>query len=264
MSTATEEQVKGSRGVVSPGDFLWYDLMTGDAEAAQRFYGEVLGWTVTDSGLSDRKYMILHAGEKGIGGMLEKAGTKANWMGYVAVKDVDVAAEKFRKKGGAMHRAAEDLPGVGRFAVVADPEGSELILFRGNRAAPERPAPLELGTVGWQELHATDWEAAWAFYEEMFGWRKSQALDMGAAGTYQMFSTNHDEEMTGGMMNRFQETARAGWVFYFNVADINEAAERVKASGGVVAHAPSQVPGGLWVAQCVDPQGALFGMVAPK
>lgn len=95
--------------------FVWYDLMTSDIKAAETFYSQVVGWDIKDSGMPDRTYMLLSMGATMIGGLMpipeHAAGAPPVWMGYIGVPDVDAYSEKVRAAGGAIHRAAEDIPG---------------------------------------------------------------------------------------------------------------------------------------------------------
>src|ERR1700730_16617721 len=106
-----------------------YDMMTSDSKAAESFYRSVIGWDTKDSGMADRSYTLFSAGPMMVGGMMpisEEAragGARPAWNGYVLVDDVDVYAERVKAAGGAIHRAPEDIPGVGRFSVAADPHG---------------------------------------------------------------------------------------------------------------------------------------------
>ena len=249
------------------GDFVWHDLLTTDLQAAADFYARVLGWTITDSGLPGTTYMICSTGTTPVGGLMpvpetaQAAGMKPKWMGYVGVEDVDAKAEELISAGGAVHRGPEDISGVGRFAVVADPHGVGFYLFRGN-AEPPPEVPLGTrGTVGWNELHAGDGEQAFDFYSGLFGWTKDQAIPMGPMGTYQLFANGGPA--IGGMMTKMPQQPAPSWLYYFNVDAIDAAVARATEAGGRVVHGPSEVPGGQWVVHCLDPQEAMFAMVAP-
>jgi uncharacterized protein len=253
----------------SLGKFVWYELMTTDAKAAEDFYRGVIGWDAKDAGMSGMSYTILSAAETPVGGLMsmpEEAranGARPAWAGYVAVEDVDQFAERVKKAGGSVHRAPGDIPGVGRFAVVADPQGAAFMLFKGmGEAQPPQPTPGTRGHAGWRELHAGDWGSAFAFYSGLFGWTKAEAIDMGPMGTYQLFATG--DEPTGGMMTKPQAEPRPYWLYYFNVDGIKAAAERVKKKKGEVLNGPHQVPGGSWIIQCRDPQGVMFALVSPE
>jgi uncharacterized protein len=251
------------------GKFVWYELMTTDTKAAEAFYRDVIGWRAQDSGMPGMSYTILSAGDAPIGGLMavpkeaRDAGARPGWMGYVAVDDVDKSTAQAKKDGGTIHRAPDDIPGVGRFAIIADPGGAMLCLFK-EMAAPQAPppAPGMPGTAGWRELYAADLEAAFAFYAKLFGWTKAEHHDMGPMGVYQLFAWKG--ETIGGMMARPPQVPAPCWLYYFNVDAADAAAGRVQKGGGHILNGPMEVPGGSWIVQCRDPQGAVFCLVAPR
>ena len=253
----------------SHNNFVWYDLMTTDPKAAEAFYSNVVGWRAQDSGMPDRSYTILHVKETPIGGLMplppdaSAAGARPIWSGYVAVNDVDAFAKRIKQAGGAVHHEPEDIPHVGRFAVVADPHGASFMLFKGaTDEQPQPPAPGTPGHIGWHELYAGNGEQAFSFYSGLFGWTKAEAMDMGPRGVYQLFAT--DSAPVGGMMTKPDEFPAAMWLYYFNVDHIEAATTRVKDHGGKVLNGPMEVPGGSWIVQCSDPQGAMFALVGPR
>lgn len=249
------------------GAFVWYDLMTTDPQAATTFYGDVIGWTANVSTTSGKPYTLLSAADTMVAGLMETPeearamGIPPCWTGYIGVTDLDAKLAALLAAGGSVRRPPENIPTIGRFAVVADPQGAVFILFT-PFDNPPRPsiAPGTPGHVGWHELYATDGPAAFAFYSALFGWTKSEAIDMGEMGTYQLFATGGAP--VGGMMTKPPQVPMPCWNFVFNVADINAAADRIRAGRGQVMHGPMQVPGGQWVAHCRDPQGAVFSVVA--
>lgn len=256
------------------GRFVWYELMTTDLAAAREFYGAVAGWSLADSGMSGIDYTLASVGEARVAGMMTLSdevraqGARPGWLGYVAVPDVDASAQAVRDTGGTIHRAPDDIPGIGRFSVAADPQGAVFVLFRGEGAAAPAPAPDTPGQVGWHELHARDGEAAFAFYASLFGWAKTGAVDMGAMGTYQLFGAAAPEAgcdgvHTGGMMTNTQVPAPF-WLYYVAVADLDAGSGRIAQAGGQVIAGPYQVPGGAWIVHALDPQGAMFALVGPR
>lgn len=255
---------------VQSGSFVWYELMTTDPVAAERFYTQAVGWTAADAGMPGMKYTLLSAGGQTIAGMMglpaEAPGMPPCWTGYIGVDDVDAKAAEIAAAGGSVLRPADDIPGVGRFAVVADPHGAGFCLFKGlmkpGEPPPPEPAPDRPGAVGWNELCAGALDTAWAFYSRVFGWTADQAIDMGPAGTYQLFALGG--RPVGGMMTKPPEMPVPAWQFYFNAEAIDAAVDRIHAGGGKVINGPMQVPGGSWIINCIDPQGAMFSMVAPK
>ncbi len=110
----------------------------------------------------------------------------------------------------------------------------------------------------------TDAPAAMTFYQQLFGWQPSEAMDMGDDG--QVPDVQPRPRMIGGMMNKPKEMAQVPpyWAIYFRVPDINAAAERIKANGGTILNGPMEVPGGDWIVNAMDPQGAAFSLHAKK
>ena len=249
------------------GKFFWYDIMTTDTEASQKFYGDVIGWGAQDSGMPGMEYTLLTVNGLPVAGLMpipedaRLAGVAPSWTGYIAVDDVDRAAARLQQEGGKVHRAPTDVPGVMRFCVVADPQGAGFIIAKdlADETAPELPEGTP-GTVGWRELYALEWKTAFDFYAKMFGWTKGEAIDTGPMGTYQLFASG--DAPVGGMMTKPDTVPMPYWGYYFNVEGIDTAATRVTARGGKILNGPMQVPGGPWIVQCVDPQGALFNLVA--
>lgn len=250
----------------SPSPFIWYELMTTDTAAAEAFYRSVVGWQTKDAGMPGIAYTLLSAGDVQMGGVMAlppealAAGARPGWIGYLGVDDADASAARIRAAGGAVHRAPEDIPGIGRFAVVTDPHGAAFIVMQPfSDEQPPQPAPGTPGHVGWHELHAGDLDSAWAFYAGQFGWTRDQAIDMGPVGTYQLFATGGPA--VGGMMTKTPDTPAPMWLYYFNVDGLDAAVARVVQGGGQVLFGPQQVPGGSWIVQCTDPQGGMFALV---
>jgi len=250
-------------------DFIWYELTTSDQPAAEAFYRAVVGWQMADAGQPGMRYTILSAGSRGVGGVMAlpaeacAAGAKPVWMGYVGVADTDASAKRIAQSGGKILREPDDIPNVGRFAVVADPGGARFMLLTPLPQEQQmRPVePNTPGHVGWHELYAANGqEAAFAFYSAQFGWTTLDTLDMGSMGKYRIFGANGVP--FGGMMDKPPEAPASAWAFYVNVDGIDAALDRIKANGGQVLMGPHEVPGGSWIIQAVDPQGASFALVS--
>ena len=249
--------------------FVWHDVMTTDMAAAAEFYSKVVGWRAQDSAMPSVEYTLLYAGDTQVGGIMpipeENKGMPPMWMGYMGVDDVDAYAIKVVKAGGKIWKGPQDIPGVGRFAVAADPHGAGFILFKGNGVAMPAAPFMANGHVGWCELHSGNLDEAWAFYSSLFGWVKGFAHDMGPEwGLYQTFGETADGLGMGGMMKKVTSTPMPTWVYYFSVGDIEAGAQRVKNNGGTVVMEPHEVPGGSWIAPCIDPQGAHFALIGMK
>ncbi|WP_336958536.1 VOC family protein [Sphingobium aquiterrae] len=258
---------------MSTSDFVWYELMTSDVDAAAAFYTAVIGWNAVDSGMPDMQYTLVRVGERQVGGLMAMPpgaaamDVKPGWVGYIGVDDVAMATDSAAGAGATVYLAPQAIPGVGHFSVIADPAGARICLFTGDGdPAPELP-PMSPGSIGWHELHSADPDAAWTFYEGQFGWTKGDALDMGPMGTYQIFSTTGGtgmEMMSGGMMKASPDSPASGWLYYFVVDDIEAAHGRVTDNGGTVILPPTEVPGGAWIINALDPQGAMFALVGMR
>jgi predicted enzyme related to lactoylglutathione lyase len=252
----------------SHGRFLWYELMTPDAKAAGTFYADVVGWGTQDASLLGLPYTRFTAGEASVGGLMQlpenadELGLRPTWLGYVGVDDVDAAVDHVTRLGGTVYVPPKDIPNISRFSVVADPQMATLALIKWLKPGQEPATPLSTpGRVGWHELLAADWEKALPFYAELFGWQKAEA-DTGAAGTYQLFSAGR--QTIGGMFTKPAMVPVPFWLYYFNVRDIDAAVKRVKAGGGQILDGPIDVPGGSWIVQCMDPQGAMFALFGKR
>ena len=224
------------------GNFVWYELMTTDTKAAQAFYADVVGWKAQDAGMPGMDYTLFYAGSDMAAGLMEqpedarKMGAPPSWLGYVGVDDVDAATAKAKGLGATVYVEPRDIPNVGRFSVIADPQMAVIPLFTPSGPRQDPPQPGTPGRTGWHELWAADWEKDFAFYAEMFGWQKADAVDMGPMGTYQLFGKGGPA--IGGMFNKPPEVPACFWLYYFNVPDIDAAGERVKSAGGEVVNGP--------------------------
>ena len=253
--------------------FFWYELMTSDQDAAIAFYRQVVGWNADQvvATPDGQRYTILAAGDRPMGGVLQiseemrTGGARPGWLGYVHVADTDSAAAGITAAGGTVHMPPTDIPDTGRFALVTDPGGAFFYVMTPLPRSEDPPPgdPTGLGQVSWRELFAGDGqEAAFEFYSGQFGWETLTEMDMGAMGTYRIFGRGG--EQMGGMMDKPASMPAPAWNFYVNVDSVDSAAGRVEAGGGRVVMGPMEVPGGSWVIQGVDPQGAAFALVSLK
>jgi predicted enzyme related to lactoylglutathione lyase len=191
-----------------------------------------------------------------------KMGVRPAWMGYIAVDDVKAYADKVKAAGGMVHRPPTEIPNVGSFAVVSDPGGAGFLLFKGDGEGAPPQDPMQVGHIGWHELHGADPEQSFSFYSGLFGWTKGDAINMGPMGTYQIFTTK--DRQGGGMVKKTAEEPAPHWLYYITVEAIDAASERVKSAGGQVLRGATEVPGGAWIIHGLDPQGAIFALVAAK
>ena len=252
-------------GVASP--FVWYDATTSDMKRATTFYKGVIGWTAADSGNPTQRYTLFSAKARMVAGLMpipdDAKGMPPMWMGYIGVSDIAAFVKKVKAAGGAVHRGPWEVPGVGHMAVAGDPHGAGFMLFQPSGMDPNPPAaPYTHGHMGWHELYAGNLDEAFTFYAKLFGWTKSRAVDMGPMGVYQLFAINGAD--VGGMMTKPPHVPHPCWLYYITVDALDLAVARVTKGKGKIVNGPMEVPGGMWIAQCMDPQGAMFALVSMK
>lgn len=250
------------------GSFIWYELLTADPDAAADFYGQVLGWTAASAEQPGVDYRLFSARGTPVAGHMklpdgaEEAGMQPGWLGYIGVDDVDASVTFIEAAGGRVHMPAMDMPGVGRMALVADPQAVAFYVMRGesDEASTSFDA-VKAGHCSWNELSTSDPAAALQFYARYFGWQAGDVMPMGEMGGYQFIE--QDGAMIGAIMPN-APCRRPAWNFAFGVRDIDEAAARIAAAGGTVDQGPVEVPGGDRVVMATDPQGAAFMAVGPR
>lgn len=248
------------------GRFVWHEHLTKDPKAAVDFYTSVIGWKTQPFG--DGGDYTMWVGSQGpLGGTMklpdeaEKMGTPPQWMGHVQVDDVDATAKRASTLGGKVYKAPSDIPAVGRFAVIGDPQGATISIFKPNGSMTLHDDTKE-GEFCWNELVTSDQKAAFAFYSELFGWKRMSEMDMGNMGTYVIFGVN--EKQLGGIMKQPKGMPMPPmWIYYAETSDLESAIGRARGKGATVMNGPMEVPGGR-IAQLMDPQGAMFALHEAK
>jgi len=258
--------------VIKQGDFIWYELLTGDIAAAEDFYGKVVGWEAYDPNHPGMEYHILktqHGEVAGVMALTEEMkgnGARPCWMGYIAVDDVDASAKAIEAAGGSIHVQPQDIPDVGRFAFVTDPQGVMFYIMKSLEETSTAFAATEpmVGHCAWNELSTTDPEAAKSFYGAHFGWTQDGEMDMGALGKYQFLKVRSGSHALGAVMPKMPEMPMAAWTYYFRVPDIDAAVATITAEGGTILQKPMEIPGGDFSMNAMDPQGAAFALVGSR
>lgn len=251
------------------GSHIWYELLTTDAEGAKAFYEAVVpGWRFGPPAPEHQGYREIGAGSGHAGGAMQLSeemlagGARPAWLGYVGVNDVDTIVADVRAKGGAVHLPPFDIPGIGRIAMVADPQGNPFYVMRGaTEEASDAFSTDAEGHVSWNELSTPDPAAARQFYGELFGWTSDEFMPMGEFGEYR-FLAHHGT--TIGAVCGVMPGGTPKWRYYIRVPSISAAVDAVKSGGGTVAIGPHEVPGGDHIIIGIDPQGAEFALVGKQ
>lgn len=248
------------------GSPIWYELVTPDPDGAAGFYTAVAGVQVGASMSGPVEYRVISTPGGPLGGMMrltgemEAGGARATWLLYVGVDDVDGTVARAEGAGGRVLIPAMDIAGVGRFALLADPQGAPFYVMR--PLAEESSTVFErktAGRVGWNELVTPDSDAALGFYSALFGWENLETMQMGPLGDYRFLTLGSVQ--IGAMAQ--MKGRPAHWNIYINVTDVDASLEAVRAGGGVVEVGPHTVPNGDRILLGLDPQGAPFALVGP-
>ncbi len=243
-----------------PGKFVWFEHVSSDARRAQAFYAEVLGWKVQSfpTGGED-SYDMIFVDDTMIGGYVKaKDERKAGyWISCVSVEDVDLAAKTAAAEGGRVIEAPADFPGAGRIARIADPQGSEIYLFRKEGGDPPDGESLDRRPF-WNELNTPDPVAALRFYEKVVGF-SHRALDMGSGNTYYILSLGGVDR--GGASGKISPGEVPHWLLYIEVQDPDVVIERARVHGGSVSMDATDIPGVGRFGVIVDPTGASLAVM---
>lgn len=248
-----------------PGKFVWFELLTSAPAKAQAFYGEVLGWRVQSFPMGPASYDMILTGaslDSMIGGFAAppNPGEPSRWIAYMSVEDVDAAARAATEHGGVVLGSPTDIPGVGRRARIADPQGAEMaILKRDQGDPPDAPKSVPVGHWMWNELHTTDPAAALAFYQAVLG-LSHRTLDMGPAGSYHIVSRGGVDR--GGVTGHVGGAA-PHWLPYVLVEDPDATLARAGTHGGTVEVGPMDIPGIGRFGVFRDPTGAALAVMKP-
>lgn len=262
------------------GDFVWYELLSTNTAASEAFYAPMLGWRID----GDAEYREIDASDGKVGGILQltpdmtAGGARPAWVGYICVHDVDAMTKSIEQGGGRVLMPARTMEGVGRFAMVMDPQGAPFCVItlaspsadaEGHAFSYDKPRP---GHCAWNELSTSDPASARHFYGARFGWVKDGEMDMGPIGPYEFLrhvgrapdGSPPGHGMLGAVMRLMPGQQAPAWTYYFRVADIDAAVAHVGASGGRVVQGPNEIPGGEFALIGVDPQGAQFGLLGGR
>ena len=240
------------------GKFVWHDHNSSDVDKAKSFYTQLLGWETEVWKPGEMDYPMIKAGGQNHGGFgPAQGGAPSHWLGHVLVQDVDETVQRAEAAGAKVLAGPMDIPEIGRFAVIADPQGAVLSVFAptGEGSAPE-------GVFVWDELHTSDVDAAKSFYGEVLGW-KTRDMDMGEMGTYSIFQRAGDVDAAGCM--RLQEGMQAPphWLSYIGADDVDATVARSKELGATVFVEGTDIPNVGRFAVVQDPAGAVFGLFKP-
>ena len=240
------------------GRFIWHELVTADVQRALGFYGELFGWRSREMDMGPGgKYTLLSVGDRDVGGIAPaaKGPTHAHWLGYITTQDVDATAKQAKALGANVVVPPTDIPNVGRFTLLIDPQGAPIAPMRSLDEAAEVEKPA-LGTFCWDELLSTDQDASVAFHTKLFG-HTTKSMDMGPMGTYQVLVQG--DKQRGGIM-KAPMGAPTHWLSYVVVEEVDAAATRAAKLGAKLVLGGTDIPGIGRFAVINDPTGATVAL----
>jgi predicted enzyme related to lactoylglutathione lyase len=241
------------------GRFVWHELMTPDTSGAHAFYSKALG-RKTQPWEQDPSYSMFAAPSGPLGGSVASPSGAPHWLAYIGTPDIDATVQKVTSLGGRVVKEITTMPSGGKYAQLADPQGAAFAVYWSATESQPESAPKR-GEFSWHELATSDWKAAFDFYSGVFGWDKMAEHDMGPMGVYMIFGRNGQQ--LGGMFNKPADMPGGpAWLGYVRVKDVNQTVSKVKGARGTLVNGPMEVPGGDWIAQFVDPYGAMFAVHA--
>ena len=245
-----------------PGKFVWFELISRDPKRAQTFYRDVLGWKVQAFPMGDQTYEMIVAGDTMIGGYASPRSDRqpSHWISYVSVEDVDGAVRAAAANGGKVVDAPYEIPGVGRTARIADPQGAEICPFK-NAMGDPADEDASQGRFFWNELHTTDTAKALAFYEKVVGF-SSRAMDMGPGGTYHILEKHGVGR--GGATSQMAPGVPPHWLPYVFVDDPDATIAKAKKLGATIQFGPEDIPGVGRLGVLQDPTGAVLAVMKPR
>ncbi len=242
-----------------PGKFVWFELNAKDIARAKTFYGELFGWKVNGAPMGGGEYQMISNGETSIGGLVALTSDHPHWASYLSVEDVDRAVDNAVKGGGRSIKPAFDVPSVGRMALISDPQGARLLVFR-SQSEDAADRDTKHGDWFWNELWTSDAAKATAFYEKAFGF-SSEAMSMGEMKYYVLKAENASR---GGVMTSPVSNIPTNWLPYVRVDRVDEVVKRAQKLGGSVMSEPQEIPNIGRYAILKDAEGAAIAVITPS
>jgi predicted enzyme related to lactoylglutathione lyase len=244
------------------GRFVWHELHTNDRIKAQKFYTQLMGWETKEVPMGPGEpYTLCLVNGKDFAGITKSmapTNVPPHWLPYLAVEHVDSAATKAKEIGGKIMSPPTDIPNVGRFAVITDPQGAAFALYTDSKAYPPEPDQPPIGGFCWDELQTSDPEAATKFYVGLFGYSGVDSTDMGPMGTYRI--VKRGERQTAGIMKMPPNVPHPNWLSFLAVKDVDASTRKAKDLGANVFMQPTDIPKIGRFSVFADPTGAVIAL----
>jgi predicted enzyme related to lactoylglutathione lyase len=243
----------------APGTPIWVDMSSSDADASERFYTSLFGWTADEANVEFGGYRQLRQDGKSVAGLGgQMAPGPVVWTTYMKVDDAAATTEKAKAAGGTALVEPMEIGPEGSMAIIQDPGGAVFGLWQ-----PGRMGGAELFnkpvSVSWNELNTRDLEGSKSFYSQTLGWEPRTSGEGNDAYTEWLIGGKSIGGMLG-MQGRVPDEIPPHWLVYFAVADCAATLERARELGGQAILAPMTIPQGIF-SIVSDPLGATFAVI---
>jgi len=243
-----------------PGSFCWAELAAKDAEAAKKFYCDVIGWTAVDMPMPQGIYTLFQVDGNDAAAVCSPPGASGQWAVYFTVESADEAAGKITAAGGKIVAGPFDAHDYGRMAVAQDPQGAFFCVWQAMKSiGATHGGPM--GNIGWVELASPDAEGAAAFYSSVFGWKTKPETGVGEA---QYTEWVNGATSIGGLLPMKGDEWNGvppHWTIYITVANCDERTARAVELGSKICVPPTDIPNVGRFSVIFDPQGAAFCLI---
>jgi predicted enzyme related to lactoylglutathione lyase len=241
----------------------WVDLGTSDADRSRAFYGDLFGWKALEPSPEFGGYFMFTQDDIAVAGAM--GGTSASpasdvWSVYLSTDDARKTLEAAETSGGHVLMGAMDVADIGTMGMVADVGGAAIGIWQPGTFAglthSEKP-----GTPVWFELLTGNYEAAVAFYRDVFHW---DAHTMSDTPEFRYTTLGEGTAAKAGIMDGagfLPDGVHGTWAVYFAVPDTDAALARVVELGGAIVTPARDTPYGR-LATAADPNGAHFNLMA--
>jgi len=247
-----------------PGSFCWIELNTTDQSAAKNFYSSLFGWDPQDSPMGPNDFYTAFnlEGRAAAAGFTMRPeqraqGVPAHWGIYIEVENADADAAKAKQLGGNVLAPAFDVMDFGRMAVIQDPTGAHFCVWQSKSHHGTQIAHVH-GTLCWADLSTPDPKRAEDFYSGLLGWQFIR--DEKDPSGY--LHIKNGEHFIGGVPPAAQRQPGTPphWLAYFQVDDVDAAANKAKEMGAKLYLPAMSMEGVGRMAVIADPQGAVFAI----
>ncbi|HEY6643877.1 VOC family protein [Povalibacter sp.] len=239
------------------GRFVWHELVTPDTAAGHKYYNSVFQWKTVPWD-QDSGYTMFATGGERIGGTAALTEGTPHWLHYIGTPDLEASLALATSLGATVVKGPTVIADDSRYAVLTDPQGALFALYSSTRVNGEERTPRR-GEFSWMELASTNANEALRFYCELFGWERTAVHDMGPLGFYYLFGHN-GRDIGGAFDKPVEMPGPPAWLGYIRGKDLDTVVAKARAGGGTLINGPMEVPGGDWIAQFIDPQGAMFAV----